>query len=329
MQTTRSSPLALLLVLALGAGALLSREAHAAPADDYPNRAIHLVFPYSAGGVSDLARLVGDRLGERLHQPVLLETRPGASGNLGAEAVARAPADGYTLLVTPPPPLAINQSLFAKLGYDPAALVPVTVLASLPNLLVATRALPASNLRELIAHAKAQPGRLSYASTGNGGTPHLSAERLKADAGVSIVHIPYQGISAALPDLVAGRVDIMFANTTSVLPLVKDGRLKVLAVASAERLALLPDVPTVAETLHGFVSDAWLAVAAPPGTPAAVVDKIALALREVLQLPDVIDGMRRVGALPVGSTPGQAREFIRRETERWAEVIRAAAIKAD
>ena len=331
MQTIRSSPFmhVLVLVAALVVGALPGREAHAAPTDDYPNRAIHLVFPYSAGGVSDLARLVGDRLGERLHQPVLLETRPGASGNLGAEAVARAPGDGYTLLVTPPPPLAINRSLFARLGYDPAAFVPVTVLASMPNLLVATRALPASNLRELIAHAKTQPGRLSYASTGNGGTPHLSAERLKADAGVSIVHIPYQGISAALPDLVAGRVDIMFANTTSVLPLVRDGRLKVLAVASSERLALLPDVPTLAETLPGFVSDAWLAVVAPPGTPAPVIDKLALALREVLQLPDVAEGMRRVGALPVGSTPGQAREFIRRETERWAEVIRAAAIKAD
>ena len=148
-------------------------------------------------------------------------------------------------------------------------------------------------------------------------------------AGVSVVHIPYQGISAALPDLVAGRVDIMFANTTGLLPLVRDGRLKVLATASAERLALLPDVPTLAETLPGFVSDTWLAVAAPAGTPAPVVDKLSLALREVLLLPDIADAMRRVGALPVGSTPAESREFIRRETERWAEVIRAAAIKAD
>ena len=182
MQSPRSPRFSSLVLAslmgALVAATLTGRAAHAASADDYPNRAIHLVFPYAAGGVSDLARVIGERLGERLRQPVLLETRPGASGNVGAEAVARAPADGYTLLLTPPPPLAINQSLFARLGYDPAAFVPVTVLVSMPNLLVATRALPASNLRELIAHAKAHPGRLSYASTGNGGTPHLSAERL-------------------------------------------------------------------------------------------------------------------------------------------------------
>ena len=227
-------------VLALFALAVVL-PAHTASADDYPNRPVHLVFPYSAGGVSDLARLVAERLGERWRQPVLVEVRPGASGNVGAEFVARAPADGYTLLIAPPPPLAINQSLFARLGYDPAAFVPVTVVASMPNLLVATRALPASNLRELLDYAKANPDRLSYASTGNGGTPHLSAELLKAQGQVRIVHVPYQGIASALPDLVAGRVDLMFANLAGVMPLVKDGRLKVLAVASAERLAQLPE----------------------------------------------------------------------------------------
>ncbi len=315
-------------VLALLALAVVV-PAHTAPADEYPNRPVHLVFPYSAGGVSDLARLVAERLGERWRQPVLVEIRPGASGNVGAEFVARAPADGYTLLITPPPPLAINQSLFARLGYDPAAFVPVTVVASMPNLLVATRALPASNLRELLDYAKANPDRLSYASTGNGGTPHLSAELLKAQGQVRIVHVPYQGIASALPDLVAGRVDLMFANLTGVMPLVKDGRLKVLAVASAERLAQLPDVPTVHETLPGFVSDSWLALAAPPQTPAAVVDKIALAVQEVLRSPEVAERLRQLGAVPVGNTPAQAREFIQLEVQRWAQVIRSAAIKPD
>ncbi len=316
---------AVLALLALAAAV----PAHPAPADEYPNRPVHLVFPYSAGGVSDLARLVAERLGERWRQPVLVEIRPGASGNVGAEFVARAPADGYTLLIAPPPPLAINQSLFAKLGYEPAAFVPVTVVASMPNLLVATRALPASNLRELLDYAKANPDRLSYASTGNGGTPHLSAELLKAQGQVRIVHVPYQGIASALPDLVAGRVDLMFANLTSVMPLVKDGRLKVLAVASAERLAQLPHVPTVHETLPGFVSDSWLALAAPPQTPAAVVDKIALAVQEVLLAPEVTERLRQLGAVPVGNTPAQAREFIKLEVERWAQVIRSAAIKPD
>jgi len=199
----------------------------------------------------------------------------------------------------------------------------------MPNLLVATRALPASNLRELLDYAKANPDRLSYASTGNGGTPHLSAELLKAQGQVRIVHVPYQGIASALPDLVAGRIDLMFANLTSVMPLVKDGRLKVLAAASAERLAQLPHVPTVHETLPGFVSDSWLALAAPPQTPAAVVDKIALAVQEVLLAPEVTERLRQLGAVPVGNTPAQAREFIKLEVERWAQVIRSAAIKPD
>jgi len=321
MQTLRAV-LALLTVAAVV-------PAHTTPVEEYPNRPVHLVFPYSAGGVSDLARFVAERLGERWRQPVLVDVRPGASGNVGAEFVARAPADGYTLLITPPPPLAINQSLFAKLGYDPATFVPVTVLASMPNLLVTTSALPASNLREFLEYAKVNPNRLSYASTGNGGTPHLSAELLKVQGQVHIVHVPYQGIASALPDLVAGRVDLMFANLTGVMPMVKDGRLKVLAVASAERLAQLPGVPTVQETLPGFVSDSWLALAAPALTPPAVIDKIALAVQEVMRSPEAAERIRQLGAVPVGNTPAQAREFIHLEVQRWALVIRGAAIKPD
>ncbi len=307
----------------------LAQPARAAAADDYPSRPIRLVFPYATGGVSDLARVVADKLGERFKQPVVLENKPGASGNIGAELVARSQPDGYTLLITPPPPLAINQSLFAKLAFDPAAFVAVCVVSSIPNLLVAHPRLPVANVRELLNYAKANPERLSYASTGNGGTPHLTAERLKAAGGVRMVHVPYQGISSALPDLVAGRVDLMFANVSGVMPLVADGRLKVLAVASAERLALLPDVPTMQETLPNFVSETWVALVAPAHTPAAIVDKLAAAVHDVLQLPEVVDRFRHFGAVPVGSTPAQAAAFIGQETDRWAEVIRAAAIKAD
>lgn len=298
-------------------------------ADDYPSRPIRIVYPYPAGGVSDLTHFVADKLAQRFRQPVVIETRPGASGSIGAEVVARAQPDGYTLIATPPPPLAINQSLFPKLAYVPAAFVPVTVIATMPNLLVANRQLPVSDVRELLAYAKAHPDRLSYASTGNGGTPHLTAEHFKGAGGVNIVHVPYQGISSAMPDLASGRVDIMFANLTAVQSMVAAGKLKVLAVASGERLPELPAVPTLQEALPGFVSEAWLALAAPPGTPQPIIDKLAAAVREVLQGPEAIERFRQFGANPIGNTPLQAKNFIREEAERWAEVIRASGIRPE
>ncbi len=212
--------------------------------DNYPNHPVRIIVPYAAGGIAGvLAHLLGEKLTAKWGQAFIVESRPGASGNIGAEAVARAAPDGYTLLVSPPPPLAINQSLFPKLSYDPSAFVPVTVIAMVPNVLVVHPAVPASNVKELIVLAKTQPGKLNYASTGNGGTPHLTAEQLKAVTGVRIVHIPYNGVPAALTDLMGGQVDMMFINLGDALPHIKSGKLKVLGVASDGRIATLPDVP--------------------------------------------------------------------------------------
>jgi tripartite-type tricarboxylate transporter receptor subunit TctC len=324
MKTLRTVGLSSLAALSCAMAA-----AQAASADDYPSRPVRIIFPFPTGSVADLTRVVADKLGERFKQPFVVENKPGATGNIGAESVARADPDGHTLMATPPPPLAVNQSLFARLGYDPAAFVPVTLIATMPNVLVAHPQLPASNVRELLDYAKANPDRLSYASTGNGGTPHLTTERFKSAGGVRILHVPYQGIANAMPDLVAGRVDIMFVNLSGVLPLIADGRLKALAVASAERLTALPATATVQETLPGFVSDTWIALAAPPKTPQSIIDKLAVAVREVLRMPDVAERFRQFGAVPGGGTPAESAAFIRQERERWAEVIRASGIKAE
>lgn len=321
--TTRLIALAVLAILP-------ALPMHAAAQESYPDRPIRIVVPFAAGSVADLfPRIVAEKLAEQWKQPVVIEIRVGASGNIGAEAVARSQPDGYTLLASAPPPLAINQSLFAKLPFDPGAFAPITVLAAVPNVLVVSPSVPVSTVQELLAYARANPDRLTYASTGNGGTPHLTTERLKAAAAVRIVHVPYKGIPSAVLDLVAGRVDIMFANVSGVLPHVKDGKLKVIAVASAGRIEALPEVPTMQETLPGFVSDTWFAVVAPPGTPAAVVEKLSSAIREILRTPDVVAKYRQLGATPVGGSPVETKAFMKQETERWAEVIRAAGIKPD
>lgn len=298
--------------------------------DNYPKRPIKLVVPYTAGGLADvLSRLVGEKLSLKWGQPVVVESRAGASGNLGAEAVARSDPDGYTLLSTPPPPLAINQSLFAKLAFDPAAFVPVTVIASAPNVLVARPNLPVSSLQELIAFAKANPDKLSYASTGNGGTPHLSAELLKAKIKARIVHVPYRGLPPAFVDLFAGQVDLMFANLSDSLPHIRIGKLKVLGVGSRARLPELPDVPAISEVLPGFVSDTWYAIVAPPKTPAEIADKISTAVAEALKLSDVAKRLQDLSVAPVGSSPVETTEFIKQETQRWREVIVSAGIKPE
>jgi tripartite-type tricarboxylate transporter receptor subunit TctC len=317
------------ILVTAAAAAFVPLSGVSAAAEPYPQRPIRIVFPFPAGGVAELLRLVSDKLGERLGVAVVFEPRPGASGNPGAEFVARADPDGHTLLMTPPPPLAVNQSLFATLGYDPAAFVPVSIVATMPIILVAARGLPAASVRELIDQARAQPGKFSYASTGNGGTPHLTAERFNAAAGVKMVHVPYQGISAALPDLVAGRVDLMWANMSGVMPLVNDGRLKVLAVASAMPQSLLPGVPTVQEALPGFVAEAWMALAAPPGTPLSIVERLSGVVAEIIRQPEVVERFRQQGAVPRGGTATEARTFIREESQRAAEAIRLAGIRAE
>jgi tripartite-type tricarboxylate transporter receptor subunit TctC len=315
----------------LGLIAAACPNATPANAQSFPSKPIKIVVPVAPGTIPDiLARLLGNHLAPRLGQPIVVENRSGASSNIGAEYVARSEPDGHTLMVAPPPPLAINESLFPKLGFDPAAFVPVTVLVTLPNVLVVNAGVRARNVEELVALAKASPDQLNGGSTGVGGTPHLSLEMFKAAAGVSIKHIPYsRGLAPALTDLLAGRIDLMFMNLGDALQHIRSGQLKALAVASRERVADLPEVPPLAETLRGFESTTWLAVAAPPGTPPEIAGRLSREIAEVLRLPDVMARLSDISATPVGSMPEEARAFIRRDATRWREVIVSAGIRLE
>ena len=309
---------------------LLFAPAMSAAQDSYPSRSIKLIFPYVAGSLGDvLARLIAEKLTIKFGQPVIVENRPGASGNIGAEAVARAAPDGYTLLIAPPPPLAINQSLFPKLSFDPATFVPLAVIATVPNVLVVNPNVTAATVEELIAFAKAHPDKLSYASTGSGGTPHLTAEMLKARARIRIVHVPYKGVPPALTDLIAGQVDMMFANLGDAFQHINSGKLKALAAGSQGRFPGLPNLPSISETLPGFVSDTWFAVAAPPQTPAAIATRLSAAIAETVKLPDVEKRLADLLTTPVGSSPAETAAFIKGDSERWRQVIVSAGIKPD
>ncbi len=301
-----------------------------AAADDYPEHAVKIVVPYPAGGSADaLPRIVGDWLSRKWGQPVVIENRAGAGGNVGAEVVANAAPDGYTLLGTAPAPLAINQNLYPKLAFDPAAFVPITVMARIPNALLVSRKVTATSVAELIAFARANAGKLSYGSQGIGTTSHLTAELFKSMAGIEAVHVPYRGSAPALNGLLAGDVDFCFDNLGSAHGLISAGSVKVLAVASAQRLAAFANVPTVAETLPGFVSDTWFAIAAPPNTPLALAEHISRDLASVLREPEVIARYATLSAEPGGSDPAATAAFIREETARWAKVMKTAGIRME
>lgn len=296
----------------------------------YPDRLIKIVVPFPAGGAPDtLARIVSEKLASKWGKPVVVENRPGATGNIGAEVAARAEPDGYTLIFSPPPPFVINQHLFPDLRFDPSAFIPISVVAEVPNVLVARSGLPAGSLQELIALAKAQPGKLTYGSTGQGGTPHLSAEMLKTLAGVSMLHVPYKNSPQVLNDMLGGSIDLTFANLIDALPLVVAGRLKALAIGSAERSPYLPAVPALAEAMPGFISTTWFALAAPPRTPAAVIDKLAAAVVETLKQPDATARLQMLKATPLLSSPSEAAAFFADESERWRKVIVAADIRPE
>jgi tripartite-type tricarboxylate transporter receptor subunit TctC len=307
---------------------LAAAPAGALAQDGYPSRTIKMIVPVPPGASVDiLPRIVAEKLAARWGQPVIVENRSGGALNIGAEAVAKAEPDGYTLFATPPPPLAINQSLYPKLGFDANAFVPVTVMAVISNVLVANRAVPFSTVQGLVAFAKANPGKLTYASSGAGSTPHLAMELLKIQAGIEIVHAPYKGL---LPtDLLAGHVDLMFNNLGNTLPQIKSGALKVLAVGSEKRLAAFPDVPAISEIFPGFVSTTWVAVVAPPKSPPEIATKLSTAIAEILRLPDVTTRIADLSMTPVGSAPAEAAAFIQKERERWREVIVSAGIQAE
>lgn len=312
-----------LIFVALGMG-LVAAE------DSYPNRSIRVIVPIPPGAAADvLPRIVAEKLSARWGQPLVIENRPGANSNIGAQAAAQAPSDGYTLLATPPPPLVVNQKLYANFGFDPNSFVPVTILAVVTNVLVANPKLPFSSLAEMIAFAKANPGALRYASAGAGSSPHLAMEWLAELAGVRMTHVPYNGLTQALSDVTAGHVDIMFNNTFNVLPLLKDGKLKALGVDSEKRIAELPDLPAIAEQYPGYVVTAWFAIVAPPGTSSAIAEKLSRAISEIIREPDVAHRFRVLLAEPIGSTPEATAAFIQRERGRWHRMVSAAAVKAN
>jgi tripartite-type tricarboxylate transporter receptor subunit TctC len=302
-----------------------------AQAQDYPNKPIKIVIPYvGGGGISDrLARLVAEKFHARWGQPTIVESRPGASGNIGAEYVAKSAPDGYTLLFAGGEPLVTNKMLFAKLAFDPDAFVPVSLVVTSPNLLAVNPRVPASNVQELIAYAKANPDRLNFASNGAGGNLHLSGEMFNSMAGTRIVHIPYKGVPPAVTDLVGGQVEMMFVGLGTVLQQIRAGKVKVLAIASEKRNPLLPDTPTLTEVLPGFISTTSFGMVAPPKTPSAIANRLSGAIAELLKQPDVVKQMAEQSFERIGSTPAEMAQFLREETERWGKVIRDNNIRGE
>ena len=295
---------------------------------NYPQKPVRVIVPFPAGGSNDaLCRIVGEKLSGAWNQPVIVENKPGAGGNIGAEVAYRAEPDGYTLLCAPPPPLAINHNLYKSLPYDWTKFVPVTVLALVPNVITARKDFPAESAKELVAYAKANPGRVTYASQGNGSTSHLTAEMFATMTGIKLVHVPYKGEGPALIDLTAGRVDIFFGNIAAALRFQKAEQTKFFGVTNRTRSPAAPDVPTAGEAGYpDLVSVTWFAVVAPPGTPDTIAQKISADTAAALKLPDVRTKFLDQGAEPVGQDPAATAAFIRDEERRWREVIKSANV---
>jgi tripartite-type tricarboxylate transporter receptor subunit TctC len=297
----------------------------------FPTRSVKFIVPFPAGGINDvLARIVGDKLQAKWGQPIIIEQKTGAGGNIGADLASHADPDGYTLFVAPPGPLAINQTLYKRLTYKPEDFVPVTMLGSVPNVAIVKKDLPVNSLKELVEHIKNNPGKVVYGSQGNGATPHLTAHMFMTMTGTQMVHVPYRGETLVLQDMLGGHVDLFFGNVSAALALWRDGQVKVLAVLDRTRAKQMPDVPTTAEVgMPDLVSTGWFAVAGPPKMPAALQNQIADAVNEVLKMPDVQEKFRNVGVEPVGGTPAETGAFIQSETGRWGAVIKQNNIVVD
>ncbi|MBN9529353.1 MAG: tripartite tricarboxylate transporter substrate binding protein [Alphaproteobacteria bacterium] len=321
--------LRVLSMLVAGLGVLATATGQA---QTYPTRAITLIVPFPAGGTTDiLGRFVGQALSAAWNQPVVVENRGGAGGNIGAAAVAKAAPDGYTLLVGTVGTHAINASLYTKMPYDTLKdFAPVTQIASVPNMLVVTPSLPVGSVTELIAYAKANPGKLNMASSGNGTSIHLSGELFKVMTGVDMVHVPYKGSAPALNDLMGGQVQLMFDNMPSALPQVKGGTLKALAVTTATRSPAMPDLPTVAEAgVPGFEASSWFGVFAPAGTPKEIVAKLQTEIARILKSPEMTERLAQQGAVAVGNTPDEFGAYVQSELVKWAGVVKASGARVD
>lgn len=316
------------LVLAL-TGALLTTLSFAS---DYPTKPIRLIVPFAPGGGSDvLARIVGQKLSESLKQPVLVENKPGAGGNLGTDMVAKAVPDGYTLVLGVVGPVSINISLFDSLPYDPIRdLAPITQAVSVTNLLVVNPRLGVNSVTELVALAKSQPGKLSYASGGTGTAGHLAGELFKSMAGIDMTHVPYRGSGPAITDLIGGQVSLFFDNMPSALPHAKAGKLKALAVTTAKRSSAVPELPTIAEAgLPGYEATNWYGFLTTAGTPKPVIDKLNGEIVRILQLPDVREKLAGLGAEVIGNSPEAFAQVIREEIPKYRKVVQASGAKAN
>ncbi len=302
---------------------------HIAIAQTYPAGPIRIVVPYPPGGGTDiLGRAIGQKLNERLGQPVIVDNRAGANGTVGAALVAKAPADGQTLLMVPAG-YAANPALYKSLPYDQARdLAPVSHLASGPLVLVVHPSLPAKSVKELIALAKARPGEINVGSAGNGSLPHLCAELFNASGGVKLVHIPYKGSGNAIVDVMSGQVPVYFMNILQSLALIKAGKLRALGVTSPQRSAIAPELPAIAETVRGFDMTNWYGMLVPAATPRDIVNKLQQETARALNLPEVKERLAADGMTVVGSTPGEFAEFLNRETAKYNRIIQSAAIKS-
>ena len=319
--------------LVLAAVVALLAPSSAATAQDarFPSRAVTLVVPFPPGGSADaLPRIVAEKLRERWGQPVIIENRPGAAGSTGSGSVFRAPPDGSTLLATPAGPLAINGLVQKTLPYEPSAFVPVALLALSPTVLTVRQNFPANSASELIAYARANPGKLNYASQGPGSTSHLTGVMFTQQTGAEMVHVPYRGTGPALADILAGNVDLFFDNLGSSMPMHRGGKAKVLAVATPERSKLLPEVPTLREAgLRDFSSSTWFALVAPPQTPPSIAEQINRAVNEILAMPEIQAKFEALGVQPRAVTPPELAAFVADEARRWADVARDAKIEKE
>ena len=298
----------------------------------YPVKPIRIVVPFAAGGATDiLARAIGQKLNEAFGQPVIVDNRPGAGGNIGTDMVAKAAPDGYTLVMGGVGPNAINATLYPKLPYDAVNdFAPVAHVANVTNVLVVHPSLPARSVAELIAIAKARPGKLTQASSSPGSAGHLAGEMMKMMAGIDMVTVNYKGSGPALIDLISGQVDLMFDNMPPCLPNIKSGKLRALAVSNAERTSVLPDLPTVAESgLRGFDAGSWFGILAPAGTQNDIVNRLNAVIVKSLTTPELRERLSGQGAAPVGGTPEQFGRHIRGEIEKWAKVIKAANVQVE
>jgi tripartite-type tricarboxylate transporter receptor subunit TctC len=297
----------------------------------FPTRTVRFIVPFPGGGINDvLARIVGEKLQTRWGQPIVIENKTGAGGNIGAELAYQSEPDGYTLLLSPPGPLAVNQSLYKQLSYNPQEFVPITVVGSVPNVVIVRKELPVNSLKELIDYVKANPGKVTFGSQGNGATPHLTGMMFQGMTDTRMVHVPYRGENLVLNDMIGGHVDVFFGNLAAGGPPFRDGRVKILALADTHRSPMLPEIPTTAEAgLPGLVSTGWFALAAPPKTPPPLASEIAKAAVETIKMPDVQAKFRAASVEPVGNSPAEMAAFVAEESRRWSDIIKKNNIVVD